>query len=134
MRNLKVTMAYKGTAYHGYQRQNNANSIQQTVEDTLSVLLGEKVTINGDKAIVITLSSKLSGTYSSAKKASENYNGNMKNSTFAVGSCFNSAVSKRLRFVDFFGRTEYEENKITTLVILAFLGRTHHLSTKSKSC
>ena len=47
MRNLKVTMAYKGTAYHGYQRQNNANSIQQTVEDTLSVLLGEKVTING---------------------------------------------------------------------------------------
>ena len=47
MRNLKVTMAYNGTAYHGYQRQNNANSIQQTVEETLLALLGEKITING---------------------------------------------------------------------------------------
>ena len=41
MRNLKVTMAYNGTAYHGYQRQNNANSIQQTVEEVLSKLLCE---------------------------------------------------------------------------------------------
>ena len=47
MRNLKVTMAYNGTAYHGYQRQNNANSIQQTVEEVLSKLLCEDITING---------------------------------------------------------------------------------------
>ena len=47
MRNLKVTMSYNGTAYHGYQRQNNANSIQQTVEEVLSKLLCEDITING---------------------------------------------------------------------------------------
>lgn len=47
MRNLKVKMAYKGSNYHGYQRQNNAVTIQQTVEDALSKLLMENVTING---------------------------------------------------------------------------------------
>lgn len=47
MRNLKVTMAYNGTAYHGYQRQNNANSIQQTVEEAITALTGVKTVING---------------------------------------------------------------------------------------
>ena len=32
MRNLKVIMAYRGTAYHGYQKQDNAITIQETVE------------------------------------------------------------------------------------------------------
>lgn len=47
MRNLKVTMAYDGSAYHGYQYQDNAVSIQQTVEDTISKLLCGKHSING---------------------------------------------------------------------------------------
>lgn len=47
MRNLKVTMAYNGTAYHGYQRQNNANSIQQTVEEAIETLTGKSCVING---------------------------------------------------------------------------------------
>ncbi len=47
MRNLKVKMAYNGAAYHGYQRQNNAYTIQQAVEESLSRLLSEKVAING---------------------------------------------------------------------------------------
>ncbi len=47
MRNLKVKMAYKGTAYHGFQRQNNAYTVQQAVEDALGGLLGEGVTIYG---------------------------------------------------------------------------------------
>lgn len=47
MRNLKVKMAYNGAFYHGYQRQNNAVTIQQTVEEALSKLLMEEVTING---------------------------------------------------------------------------------------
>ena len=32
MRNLKVTMAYRGTNYHGYQRQNNGITVQEVVE------------------------------------------------------------------------------------------------------
>lgn len=47
MKNYKVKMAYHGTAYHGFQRQNNSFTIQQAVEDTMSELLKEKVTIYG---------------------------------------------------------------------------------------
>lgn len=57
----------------------------------------------------------------------------MENSTVTVVSCFYSDVSKRLRFVDSEGE-EHEENKITTLVTLAFFWRTHYPSTKSQSC
>ena len=47
MRNLKVCIAYNGAAYHGFQRQNNAVTVQQTIEDNISRLLGKSVTING---------------------------------------------------------------------------------------
>ena len=47
MRNLKVCISYNGSAYHGFQRQNNAPSVQQTVEEAMSKLLGQSVTING---------------------------------------------------------------------------------------
>lgn len=40
-------MAYRGTAYHGFQRQKNAYTVQQAVEEALSELLGEEVTIYG---------------------------------------------------------------------------------------
>ncbi|MGN0633066.1 MAG: tRNA pseudouridine(38-40) synthase TruA [Oscillospiraceae bacterium] len=47
MRNFKVKMSYCGTSYHGFQRQNNAYTVQQAVEEALSSLLGENVTIYG---------------------------------------------------------------------------------------
>ena len=47
MRNLKVCIAYNGAAYHGFQRQNNAVTVQQTIEECMSKLLGQSVTING---------------------------------------------------------------------------------------
>lgn len=47
MRNFKVKMAYNGAQYHGYQRQNNGVTVQQTVEEALGRLLGEDVIING---------------------------------------------------------------------------------------
>jgi len=47
MRNLKVMMAFRGTRYHGFQRQSNAYTIQEAVEDALSKLLNEPVTIYG---------------------------------------------------------------------------------------
>lgn len=39
MRNLKVFIAYNGAAYHGFQRQDNACSIQETVENAIGKLL-----------------------------------------------------------------------------------------------
>ncbi len=47
MRNLKVLMAYRGTAYHGFQIQNNANTIQAVVQQCVSKVLNEPVTIHG---------------------------------------------------------------------------------------
>ena len=47
MKNYKVIMAYLGTAYHGFQRQGNAYTVQQAVEEAMSGLLGETVTIYG---------------------------------------------------------------------------------------
>lgn len=47
MRNFKVKMAYDGSAYHGFQRQQNAVTVQQKVEEALFDLLGEKITIDG---------------------------------------------------------------------------------------
>lgn len=39
MRNLKVFIAYNGAAYHGFQRQDNALSVQEVVEKALGKLL-----------------------------------------------------------------------------------------------
>ena len=47
MRNLKVMAAYRGTAYHGFQRQENAVGIQNIIEEKLSGLTDAPVKING---------------------------------------------------------------------------------------
>ncbi|MBR3631058.1 MAG: tRNA pseudouridine(38-40) synthase TruA [Oscillospiraceae bacterium] len=47
MRNLKVMMAYRGTAYHGFQIQNNGITVQEIVERCAGKILNEPVTIHG---------------------------------------------------------------------------------------
>ena len=47
LRNLKVTMAYRGTAYHGYQIQNNGITVQEIVERCAGKVLNEPITIHG---------------------------------------------------------------------------------------
>lgn len=47
MRNIKVLMAYRGTAYHGFQRQENAVTVQEVVEGALSKLLNTPTAIAG---------------------------------------------------------------------------------------
>lgn len=47
VRNLKVMACYVGTAYHGFQRQNNALSVQSVIEECLSRLTASDVKING---------------------------------------------------------------------------------------
>lgn len=46
-RNLKVMMAYRGTAYHGFQIQNNSKTVQEVVERCVGKVLNEPVTIQG---------------------------------------------------------------------------------------
>ncbi len=47
VRNLKLTIAYRGTKYHGFQRQPNAVTIQGELEKVLSRILNGPVTVYG---------------------------------------------------------------------------------------
>ena len=47
MRTLKLTITYDGTNYCGWQRQKNAPTIQQTLEESWERITGEKITITG---------------------------------------------------------------------------------------
>ncbi len=47
MKNYKVTCAFAGTGYHGFQRQENLPTVQGEIEKAIKKLLGETVTVNG---------------------------------------------------------------------------------------
>jgi tRNA pseudouridine38-40 synthase len=47
MRNIRLLLEYDGAAYHGWQRQKNALSIQEVVETALAKLTGEAVKLHG---------------------------------------------------------------------------------------
>jgi len=46
-RNIKLTIAYDGTNYHGFQRQTNAVTIQQILEEKLGKLFGHQIKVAG---------------------------------------------------------------------------------------
>jgi len=47
MRNIRLLLEYDGTAYHGWQRQKNALTIQEVVETALAKLTGKPVKLLG---------------------------------------------------------------------------------------
>ncbi|MBQ8081293.1 MAG: tRNA pseudouridine(38-40) synthase TruA [Clostridia bacterium] len=47
MKRYLLDVSYDGTAYCGWQRQSNGPSVQQTLEETLSVLLGTEIKVTG---------------------------------------------------------------------------------------
>lgn len=47
MRRIKLTITYDGTAYHGWQIQPNADTVQERVERAIFSLTGEKTTVIG---------------------------------------------------------------------------------------
>ena len=47
MRNIRMTIEYDGSNYHGWQRQVNGLSIQQVLEEKIAVLTGEEVRVTG---------------------------------------------------------------------------------------
>ena len=42
-----IELSYNGGAYHGWQRQPNSVTVQQTIENALSMLLGDSIEITG---------------------------------------------------------------------------------------
>ncbi len=47
MRNIKLTLEYQGTRYHGWQRQKNASSIQGHLEEAIEKVTGRKSIVYG---------------------------------------------------------------------------------------
>ena len=47
MRRILLTIAYEGTAYAGFQRQENALAIEEVLEDALRALTGEEILLIG---------------------------------------------------------------------------------------
>ncbi|MEN6313533.1 MAG: tRNA pseudouridine(38-40) synthase TruA [Clostridiaceae bacterium] len=47
MRNIKLTIEYDGTAYHGWQSQINATAVQDVVASAVSSLTGENCSVTG---------------------------------------------------------------------------------------
>jgi tRNA pseudouridine38-40 synthase len=46
-RNIRLTLEYDGTCYHGWQRQKNALTIQEVIETALARLTGETLRLTG---------------------------------------------------------------------------------------
>ena len=47
MRNIALRLRYDGSAYHGWQRQADLPTVQQTVEDAIAKILGHSVHVTG---------------------------------------------------------------------------------------
>ncbi len=47
VRNIKLMIAYDGTAYHGWQTQLDRATIQETIEQAISVVMKQKVILTG---------------------------------------------------------------------------------------
>ncbi len=47
MPNIKLTISYDGTNYHGWQKQKNMVTIQQTLESALEKILNKKIKLTG---------------------------------------------------------------------------------------
>lgn len=45
--NLKLTLKYDGTCYHGWQRQPNGITVQEVLEDTLEKVMKKKIVVTG---------------------------------------------------------------------------------------
>jgi tRNA pseudouridine38-40 synthase len=46
-RNIKLTIAYDGTGFHGWQNQDNKRTVQGVIEDALAKMHGEPVSLTG---------------------------------------------------------------------------------------
>jgi len=46
-KNIRLTIQYEGTNYHGWQRQTNGLSIQEVLEEKLALITRRKITLYG---------------------------------------------------------------------------------------
>ena len=47
MRNIALRLQYNGSAYHGWQRQDNARSVEQVLQMAIEQISGEQIVVYG---------------------------------------------------------------------------------------
>lgn len=47
MRNLRLELMFNGSAYHGWQRQANADTVQEHIESAVETIFGSHITVYG---------------------------------------------------------------------------------------
>ncbi len=47
MRNICLFLTYLGTFYHGWQMQKDLSTVQQTLEEAIAMVTGQKVHVTG---------------------------------------------------------------------------------------
>lgn len=52
MKRVLIVVAYDGTAYHGWQMQPNAVTIEQIINESLTKLLGEDIEVIGQAGLM----------------------------------------------------------------------------------
>ncbi|MBS3947333.1 MAG: tRNA pseudouridine(38-40) synthase TruA, partial [Dethiobacter sp.] len=45
MQNIKLILGYDGSGYHGFQIQENAKTVQETLEEAMAVVLGAAIRV-----------------------------------------------------------------------------------------
>ncbi|MBQ9937335.1 MAG: tRNA pseudouridine(38-40) synthase TruA [Oscillospiraceae bacterium] len=98
MRNLAVKIQFIGKNYHGFQRQDNAVSVQGEIEEALFKILGEKISIIGCSR---------TDTGVSAKEYVFNFKTNSDITPFKLMGALNYYLSEDIGVLD---AVEVEEN------------------------
>jgi len=89
--NFKLTIAYDGTNYSGWQRQKNANTIQQEIENHLAVILDESCFLHGAGRTD-------AGVH--AKAMTAHFKTGKQRSVKSIASGLNSMLPKDIRIID----------------------------------
>lgn len=87
-RNIKLIISYKGTSYHGWQKQLGRDTIQEIIENTYQSIFGHKINLIGSGRTD-------SGVH--ALNQTANFKTNLSVDAFNIGQALNSKLPKDIR-------------------------------------
>ncbi|MDP3386114.1 MAG: tRNA pseudouridine(38-40) synthase TruA, partial [Eubacteriales bacterium] len=87
-KNIRLKISYKGTSYHGWQKQLGRNTIQETIESTFQSIFGQKINLIGSGRTD-------SGVHAFNQTA--NFKTGLSVSAIKIGQALNSMLPKDIR-------------------------------------
>lgn len=87
-KNIRLKISYKGTCYHGWQKQLGRNTIQETIEDTFQSLFEQSINLIGSGRTD-------SGVHAFNQTA--NFKTDLPVDAFRIGQALNSKLPKDIR-------------------------------------